>query len=178
MFIIFGGLPGTGKSTLASQVADRLGGTYLRIDSIEQAIRSSDVLPEGGDVGAAGYLIAYRIAADNLRAGRVVVADSVNPLSITRQAYREVAEGAGVGYLEVEIVCTDAATHRARVERRLPAVEGLTLPTWEQIKSRHYEAWDRPRLQIDTAAMSVDDAVETIVAAFARLRAGHDLLDR
>jgi len=78
----------------------------------------------------------------------------------------------------VEIVCTDAATHRARVERRLPAVEGLTLPTWEQIKSRHYEAWDRPRLQIDTAAMSVDDAVETIVAAFARLRAGHDLLDR
>ena len=41
MLVVFGGLPGTGKTTLARQVADRLGATYLRIDTIEQALRSS-----------------------------------------------------------------------------------------------------------------------------------------
>lgn len=38
---IFGGLPGTGKTTLALELARRVSGIYLRIDSIEQAIRDS-----------------------------------------------------------------------------------------------------------------------------------------
>ncbi|MBV8658337.1 MAG: AAA family ATPase [Burkholderiales bacterium] len=170
MFIIFGGLPGTGKSTIASQVADRLGATWLRIDSIEQAIRSSDVLSAGDDVGTAGYFVAYRIAADNLRAGRIVVADSVNPLGVTRQAYREVAHKAGVGYLEVELVCSDEALHRERVEARRPIVKGFTLPTWEQVVSRRYEAWDQPHLRIDTAVASIDTATQRIVDAASAVR--------
>ena len=39
MLIIFGGLPGSGKSTIARALALRLGAVYLRIDTIEQAIR-------------------------------------------------------------------------------------------------------------------------------------------
>ena len=36
--LIFGGLPGTGKSTIARLLAARLGAVWLRIDSIEQAL--------------------------------------------------------------------------------------------------------------------------------------------
>lgn len=39
MLIIFSGLPGCGKSTIARALAKRLGAVYLRIDTIEQAIR-------------------------------------------------------------------------------------------------------------------------------------------
>jgi predicted kinase len=55
--IVFGGLPGTGKTTLAREVAEEHSATYLRIDTIEQALRSSGVLV-GDDVGPAGYLVA------------------------------------------------------------------------------------------------------------------------
>ena len=39
MLIIFSGLPGSGKSTIARALAQQLGAVYLRIDTIEQAIR-------------------------------------------------------------------------------------------------------------------------------------------
>ena len=36
--IVFGGLPGTGKTTLAKAIAGEHAATYLRIDTIEQAL--------------------------------------------------------------------------------------------------------------------------------------------
>jgi predicted kinase len=159
MFIVFAGLPGCGKSTIAAALAKRLEATYLRIDSIEQAMVDARTKP-----GAAGYLVAYRVAADNLRLGRMVIADSMNPLRITRDAYRQVAEQAGVGFLEVELICSDKTEHRRRVETRMATVEGLVLPNWESVEAKEYETWDRAHLQIDTAKFSVAESVELLVA--------------
>jgi len=75
MLIVLGGLPGTGKTAIARSLARRLNAVHLRIDTIEQALRSCDVLK--ADVGPAGYVIAYGLAEDNLRIGEIVVADSV-----------------------------------------------------------------------------------------------------
>jgi predicted kinase len=41
MLIIFGGLPGTGKTTIARELARQLGAVHVRIDSIEEAILDS-----------------------------------------------------------------------------------------------------------------------------------------
>jgi len=60
MLIVFGGLPGTGKSTLARALARERHATYLRVDTIEQALRSSGTLT--GDLGPAGYMSAYALA--------------------------------------------------------------------------------------------------------------------
>src|SRR5206468_67068 len=68
--------------------------------------------------GPEGYLIAYAVAADNLSLGRDVIADSVNPLAITRNAWRDVAERCNSGFVEIEVTCFDAAVHRSRVEAR------------------------------------------------------------
>jgi DNA polymerase III delta prime subunit len=38
MLIIFGGLPGVGKTTVARELARQIGALHLRIDSMEQAI--------------------------------------------------------------------------------------------------------------------------------------------
>jgi hypothetical protein len=55
MLIIFGGLPGVGKTTLAKAAAREWEAVYLRVDTIEQALRFSETLQ--GEVGPAGYLV-------------------------------------------------------------------------------------------------------------------------
>lgn len=101
MLVAFGGLPGVGKSTIARELARQLGAVYLRIDTIEYPIRESRDLH--GSVGGTGYEIAYGLAGDNLRLGLTVVADSVNPLPLTRNAWRDVARRADVPIVEVEV---------------------------------------------------------------------------
>lgn len=118
----------------------------------------------GFDVGPAGYVALYRVAADNLQLGNAVVADTVNPIEITRAAFRAVAAEANTGFVEIEVVCSDPETHRHRAETRPPTVEGLIPPTWAEISVLHYEPWEHPHLRIDTAVSTVEDSVARIMA--------------
>ena len=161
VLIAFAGLPGAGKSTVARAVARHLSAAYLRIDSVEQALRARGTLPAG--VVAEGYAVAYAVAADQLAVGLSVVADAVNPLGLTRDAWRTVADRAGVPLLDVEVVCSDAAEHRRRVETRTSDVPGLVPPTWEAVRTREYHAWDRPRLVLDTAARDAGACVRALL---------------
>ncbi|WP_037171172.1 AAA family ATPase, partial [Rhizobium sp. Pop5] len=139
MLIIFGGLPGSGKTTVARALAGRLGGVHVRVDTIEQAIRASG--DPSRDVGPAGYVVAYGVAEDNLTLGRLVIADSVNPLEITRDAWLAVAARSKVRAVEVEVICSDKIEHRRRVETRKTDVEGLVKPTWQEVADRVYDDW-------------------------------------
>jgi predicted kinase len=160
MLIILGGLPGVGKTTIARELARELGAVHVRIDSIEQAIRDAGVVVED-----LGYRVGYAVAADNLRLGRTVVADSVNPWPLTRAAWREVASCAGVPALEVEITCSSIEEHRRRVDTRIADVDGLRLPTWQQVLDRDYRPWENPDIVIDTAEADVQRSVASITAA-------------
>lgn len=161
MLIAFGGLPGTGKTTVAQTLARKIAAVYLRIDTLEQAIKAGG--SDEADVGTVGYLAAYAVAADNLRLGLTVVADSVNPLQITRSAWRTVASEAGAQILEVELVCSNAVMHRERVERRKADISDFQLPTWNSVLERQYEPWESAHVVVDTAKLSVEQAVETIM---------------
>ena len=161
MLIIFAGLPGSGKSTLAAELSRRIGATYLGIDSIEQALTDSTLKIH--PVEDAGSMAGYALASDNLRLGRTVVADSVNPLELTRSAWLKAAEQAGCEALEVEVLCSDPAEHRRRVEGRPPDVPGLELPTWREVLDRDYQPWRRERIVIDTAGRSVAQCLEELL---------------
>jgi predicted kinase len=160
MLIIFSGLPATGKTTIARELARHIGAVHVRADTIEQAMRESGRCLE--PLNDAGYRVAYAIAEENLRIGHKVVADSVNPFAVTRDAWRAVANRAGAIAVEIEVKCSDVAEHRRRAERRVSDIPDLYLPAWEEIMSREYHAWDRDHIVIDTAIHTVQQSVRLI----------------
>lgn len=157
MLLILGGLPAVGKTAIATGLARDIKAVHLRIDSIEQALRNSDVTISGPE----GYVVAYAIAEDNLRLGRTVIADSVNPVEVTRAAWRDVAQRAGKRCIEIEIVCSDQAEHRRRVESRVADIVGHQLPTWQQVCAREYEPWPAG-IVIDTAGQPIEASVSAL----------------
>lgn len=160
MLIILGGLPGTGKTTIARELARQIGAVYVRIDSIEEAIRASAMLPQ--PINDVGYRVAYAVAEDNLRIGRTVIADSVNPLRLTRDAWLAAANRTKVTAIEIEITCSDAKEHRRRIETRGADIPGSTVPTWQEVVSREYDPWHRKHFTIDTAGRTVEQTVNAI----------------
>ncbi|MBW7894237.1 MAG: AAA family ATPase [Opitutaceae bacterium] len=155
---IFSGLPGAGKSTLAQRLATRLGCVFVRIDTIEQSLRELCSLSVQGE----GYQLACRIAADNLSIGISVVADSCNPIELTRTEWEDVARSSAATPLNIEITCTDKTEHRQRVETRQPGVLGLRLPTWQEVEERQYDEWTKDRIVIDTSGKTVDEAFDQL----------------
>ncbi|MET9101241.1 MULTISPECIES: AAA family ATPase [Streptomyces] len=161
MLIVFGGLPGTGKTTLARLLAARVGGVHLRIDTIEQAIVRSG--PARQPLGPVGYVVGYALAEEHLRQGLTVIAESVNPLAVTRDAWRDVGVGAGVPVVEVEVICSDPAEHRRRVTSRSVDIPGLVLPDWQQVLSRDYASWDREHVVVDTAGQKPEESLASLM---------------
>lgn len=159
VLVVLGGLPASGKTTIARELATTRGLVHLRVDSIEQAIRESGELQ---NPMVAGYMVSYAVAADQLDRGLSVVADQVNPVDATRRAWQEVAREHGARLVQVEVSCSDAELHRSRAEARTTGVDGLLQPRWDQIVGRRYEPMTAD-LHLDTADLEVAECVTKIL---------------
>ena len=157
---IFSGLPGTGKTTLAQSLASHIKAVFLRVDTIEQGIRDLCNFKVEGE----GYRLSYRIAADNLKLGNSVVADSCNPIRLTRREWQEIALSNNAFYTNIEVVCSDTEEHKKRIKERECDIPGITLPTWKEVEEREYHAWDGGRILIDTAQQNRMESFNELLA--------------
>ncbi|NJK73415.1 MAG: AAA family ATPase [Microcoleus sp. SU_5_6] len=162
---IFLGLPGTGKTTLSQALAKQISAVYLRIDTIEQAMRDLCSI----DVQSEGYCLAYRIAADNLRLGISVVADSCNPIELTRRAWENVALQCHAKYVNIEVICSDRSEHRDRIETRASSIPGLRLPTWQDVENRDFQPWSGNRIVIDTSGQSEKESCDRLLSVLSNI---------
>ena len=162
------GLPASGKTTIARDLARHIGAVHLRIDVIEHAIVRAGA--GSHPLGPVGYVIGYALAEDYLRQGLDVVADSVNPLAITREAWRCVSRAGSGEYLEVEVICSDPAEYRRRASMRISDIPGFQLPAWLDIVAREYEPWDREHVIVDTAAATVAECVAELLSLVGQSR--------
>lgn len=165
---IFAGLPGAGKTTLSQLLSKHTGATHLRIDTIEQALR--DLC--GVQIEGEGYRLAYRIAADNLALGLSVVCDSCNPISLTRREWEQVARAQEVEFVNIEVICSDAAEHKSRVRGRVSTIPTLALPSWGEVMQRKYDDWDQERIVIDTAGRAPEQSWAELQAILEIQRSG------
>ena len=150
LLVEFGGLPGTGKSTLAGRLATETGAVWLRIDEIEGAMRRNGLTPD--QTGVTAYSVAHDVAANHLRRGLMVIADAVSPVSEARVGWRDLAASVNCGHLVIETTCPDGAEHRRRVETRVSDLPGWVYPTWDQVQQATllYEPRTDDRLTLDT----------------------------
>jgi len=158
---IFGGLPASGKSEMARLLARKTNSVYLRVDTIEQAIR--DV--RGSLKYDEGYQAAFSVASENLRNGLSVVADSVNSTTKSRQAWKEIALSSDAKHIQIEISCSDQSEHRNRIENRASNIPNLKLPTWSDVCDRHYDSWLDADIRIDTAHERPDQSFKKLLTS-------------
>jgi len=166
MLYIFSGLPGTGKTELSKFLAEALGAVYLRIDTIEQAMKACGI----NEINGCGYHVARNIAEDNLNTGLTVVSDSVNPLDCTRKAWRTVAIKTGKPYCEIEVTCSSRKEHKHRVETRTSGIDGMKLPDWHDVVSREYHPWTSEHLVIDTAGKTPHESKHELLSSVSKFR--------
>ena len=166
--VVVGGLPGTGKSTIAEHLARAIGAAHLSKDIFEAALWRSGITRESG-AGWAAYEQLGAVAEAQLRLGLPVVLDSVTPNERIRSAWRDVALRTGARFIAIECVCPDEALHRSRLGGRTRNIAGWPEVTWEQvvdIRSR-YEPWTGDRLVVDATRPMNDN----LAAAEAYVRA-------
>jgi predicted kinase len=157
---IFSGLPGSGKTTLSQLLARHLGAAYIRIDTIEQALRDICSFNVQGE----GYRLAYRVASDVLNTGVSVVADSCNPIELTRREWEQTALATCTRYVNIEVICSDTQEHRKRVGSRRSTVPGLILPTWLEVENREYHNWTVERIVIDTSGRLESECINDLLS--------------
>jgi predicted kinase len=163
--VVMAGLPATGKSSIAREVARQTGAVWLRIDSMDQAIWASGTAPN--DLQDWTYRAAQAVALDNLSLGRDVVGDCVNDSREAREGWQQIGQRSGAKVVWLEIICDDPEEHRRRVETRTSDISGLPLPDWDAAMKRDYDPWEWDRLTIDTAHQSLEKCVDVVLAALA-----------
>ncbi|MBP6217397.1 MAG: AAA family ATPase [Oligoflexales bacterium] len=150
--IVFTGLPGVGKSTLAEAVASKLSLPIFSVDPIESAILQSG-LTRSFATGLAAYLVAETLAREQLKLGLSVVIDAVNPVQEARDMWRKLAEKFRAKLHIIE--CTlEPSIHKRRIEERVRSLRGIPEITWERVETvrEEYLHWQEERLVLDTVA--------------------------
>jgi predicted kinase len=156
VLIAMAGLPGTGKSTVAEVVGNRLGAAVVSVDPIESAILSAGI-DSDQPTGLAAYLVAETLADAVLTTGRAVIVDAVNAVAPAREQWVKLAERQGVPLRFVEVVCSDPELHRTRLETRVRDLPNFAEPDWHRVEQTldEWEEWAgpsaaAPRITVDS----------------------------
>lgn len=170
MLIVISGLPGTGKSAVAAELAARSGAVHLSVDPIEDALLGAG-LPRSWEIGVAAYEAARVVAEQNLVLARSVVVDAVNDSEPARATWRTASANTGAKLAFVLLTLDDEAEHRRRLEGRRRDLAHVPEPSWEDVLARAaaYEPWAEGTCLRLGAGRPIDELVPVLVNRLADL---------
>lgn len=153
--IIFSGLPGTGKSTLAEAVGKCLGIPVFAKDWLEALLLQSGLKPvdKNRSLGYIGYDLLTLLAKRQLMLGQSVILDSVAATKTIRSEWRRLAKRYQAEWRVIECVCSDESIHRARLKVRKRGIPGWHELAWSEVErvKRYYIPWRQRHLILDMA---------------------------
>jgi len=161
--IILSGLPGSGKSAIAERLAERLRLPVFSVDPIESAIIRAGI-QRSFETGVAAYLVAEALANEQLKLGVSVIVDAVNAEEEGKDVWRGLAEKHGIELIILQMIVSDRALYKQRIESRVRGLHGFSEVTWAEVEAREkvYTSWKEPTLQLDSA-QNVETLVEEAV---------------
>lgn len=168
VLVAMAGLQGAGKSTVAGLLAARLRAVLVSVDPLESALARAGI-EASFERGLAAYLVAEEVARANLALDAHVVVDAANYVPQARAMWTRLGETAAARCVFVDVVCSDEALHRSRIEARRRGLAGFDEVTWAQVWRRRAETapWgDEARLTLDTASeIDLDEVAAALAGA-------------
>jgi uncharacterized protein len=174
LVIAVGGLAGTGKTTLATALADAIGAEHLRTDSVRQKLFGAGPHATGVDGGVYSPEARERVYSEVFHGGAALHADRISivldgtfsTLELLDRAQKLATEPRSV-FTAIECICRPDVAHR-RIGQRL--AEGRDAsdarPEIHDIQRMRWGSWPAavPQVRIDTE-QPLDRQVEQILAA-------------
>ena len=137
--IIFSGLPGTGKSKLASRLARELGLPLICIDDVIGEV------PEGAGISFwdSKVAILLRLTEVQLELGLSVIVDSVF-MNMDRHHAQQLARKYGARFYPIYVFISDDKVWEQRVNERYEEMNDKTVATWDRIQHQRerFRAWE------------------------------------
>jgi predicted kinase len=166
--IVMSGLPGSGKSAIAEELAWRLKLPVFSVDPIESAIIQAGIA-RSFETGLAAYLVAEALAAEQLKLGNSVIIDAVNAEEEGKDIWRGLASKHGLVLTVLLVMVSDRALHKQRIESRVRGLHGFSEVTWPMVEAREqvFTAWKEPTLTLDSSrelGANVEEALQYIRA--------------
>jgi predicted kinase len=151
--IIFSGLPGTGKSTLAETLGKELGIPVFAKDWLEATLARNglDPLVASRPPKSIGYELLTVLAERQLVLGQSVILDSVAGSQNIRNTWHQLSEQYDAYWRVIECVCSDGAIHRARLRDRQRNIPGWHELEWSEVErvKGYYHPWEGEHLVLD-----------------------------
>ena len=137
--VIFSGLPGTGKSTLANRLARELRYPLLCIDDVIGEVPENAGVP----FWDARVAILLDVVETQLKLGLDVIADSVF-MNMDRHHAQELARKYKVRFLPIYVFLSDENIWKERVANRFNELKHPDVATWERIQHQRqrFRAWE------------------------------------
>ncbi len=158
------GLPGTGKTAIAEAIGARLLRPVVSVDPIESAILRAGIDADQ-PTGLAAYLVAETLAEIVLGAGHGAIVDAVNAVDPAREQWVSLAARSGQTLKFIEVICSDVAVHRNRLEARQRNLPRLSEPTWHAVEQSldEYAAWSGPSGAVERLTLDSVEPLDVLV---------------
>ncbi|HLV37489.1 MAG TPA: ATP-binding protein [Spirillospora sp.] len=147
--ILFAGMPGSGKTTLARLTARHLGLPVFSKDRVQRVLRDHHLADENtGD----GYYIILDMADEQLGLGISTILDATFPLDHFRMVASETAVRHQARFCAFYCHCSDDAVWRRRMKERVQYVPGWKPVGWDDVlrMRQYYQPWNENAVVIDS----------------------------